>query len=82
MTWLLASVSYIILGIILDKHQQMSFPSNNVLRIADNYAISAVTHHNLSLLTNKQYRTDLLHISGLWEIPATFSYMQQDSSWV
>jgi len=37
MTWLLPSVSCYIMGIIWDKHQQMFFPSNNVLCISDNH---------------------------------------------
>jgi len=82
MTWLLASVTCIIPGSLWDKHQQMSFPSDNVLYIADNHAIAAVEHHNVSLLTYKQQRTDILHIAGLCETPATCSNMQQNSSWV
>ena len=82
MTWLLASVLCIIPGILCDNHQQMSFPWNNVLFIADNHAITPVVHRNLFLLTNKQQWTDKLHISVLWETPATCNYTQQNSSWV
>jgi hypothetical protein len=60
----------------------MSFPSKNGLCIADNHAISVDIHHHLSLQTNNQRRTDILHNSGLWETTATCCYAQQDSSWV
>jgi hypothetical protein len=82
MTWLLASVSCIILWIMWDKHQQMSFPLNNVLLILDNHAISAFVPLNLSLSTNNHHQTNLFHISGLWETPATCSYTRQNSCWV
>jgi len=82
MTWLPASVSCNIPGILWDKHQQMSFRSYNELLISYNHAISAVVHHNLSLLTNSQHRTYLLQIAGRWETPATCDHMQQVSSWV
>jgi len=82
MTSLSTSVWCIITGILWDKPQQTFFPSSNVLFIAHNHAILAVVHHNVFLWTNKQHQTDLLHILGLWETPATCSYTQQDSSWV
>jgi len=80
---LIVSVSFIYYpGILWDNHQQTSFPSNNVLYIAVNHAISAVLHLKLSLLTNTQCWTDILHVLGLWETLATCSYMRQNSSWV
>jgi len=82
MTWLLASVSCFIPGILWDKYQQTSIPSNIVISIADNHAISAGLHRNVSLLSMKQQWTDILHILGLLETPATWSYMLQNSSWV
>jgi len=82
MTWLLASVSCNILGILWDIHQQTSFPSYIDLFISDNHAISAVVHRNWSLLINTKHRTYLLHIAGWWETPATCGHTQQDSSWV
>ena len=82
MTWLLASDSCNIPGILWDKHQQTSFPLYNDRLISDKHAISAVIQHNLSLLTNTQHQTCLLHIAGRWETPATCGHIQQDSSWV
>lgn len=82
MTWILASVWSIILGIIWYKHQQTSFPYNNVLFITDIHAIWAVVQQNLSLSTNKQHWTDLFDIMGRWETPATCSYPHQDPYWV
>jgi len=82
MIWLLASVSCNIPGILWDKHQQTSFPLYNDQLISDNHAISAVIHHNLSLLTITQHGTYLLHIAGQWETLATCGHTQQDSSWV
>ena len=82
MTWLLASVSCNILGILWDIHQQTSFPSYIDLFISDNHVISAVVHRNWSLLIYTKHRTYLLHIAGRWETPATCGHIQQDSSWV
>ena len=42
-------------------------------------SIPAAVQHNFSLLTNKQNWTNILHISGLCETPASCRYMQQDS---
>jgi len=82
MTWLRASVSCNIAAILWDKHPQSSCPSYNELFLSDNHAISAVMHHNWSLLRTTQHRTYLQHIAGRWETPATCGHMQQDSSWV
>jgi len=60
----------------------MFFPSIIALCIVDNHAILAVVHSNSSLLTNNQQWTDILYILGLWETPATCSYMPQNPSWV
>ena len=70
------------MGIIWDKHQQISFPSNDVLFISDNHAIKAVVHLILSLSTSNHDRTELLHIMVRWDTPATSSHTQQDSSGV
>jgi len=80
MTWLLASVSCDIPGILWEKHQQMSFPSYIDPFISRTHAISAVVHDNLFLLTNTQQRTYVLHIVGRWEIPPSCGHTQQDSS--
>ena len=49
-----------------DKYHQTSFLSKNVLFRYIKNGISAVVHHNISLQTNTQHRTDLLQIGGLW----------------
>jgi len=82
MTWLLASVSCNILGILWDKHQQTFLPSYNNSFMSDNYAISAVVPCDVSLLTNTQHWTYLLYIVGRLETPATCSHTQQNSCWV
>jgi len=82
MTWLLASVSCNIPGILWDKHQQMFSPSYNVVFMSDNHAIPAVVYRNLSLVTNTQHQTYLWHIAGQWETSATCGHTHQDSSWV
>jgi len=53
-----------------DTLHQTSFPSKNVLFISITDEISAVVHHDISLQTNKQHQTNLLHIVGLLESPA------------
>jgi len=82
MTRLLASVSRKIPGIIWDKYQQTPFPSNNILLIIDNHAISAVVNRNSSMLSIEKPRTDSLQIPRLWETHPTCSNTRQDSSWV
>jgi len=82
MTWLLASVSCDIPGILWDKHLQRSFPSYNDLLISDNHAISTVIHRNLCQWTNTQHCIYVLHIVGRWETPGTCGHTQHDSSWV
>jgi len=82
MTWFLASVSCSSPVIIWDKHLQSSFPSNTVLLISDNGAISAVVRYNSTLLPTSQHWTDLLHISWWWETTPTRSHTLQDSSWL
>jgi len=47
-----------------------------------NHAILAVIHRNLSLFTNTQHRTCILHIAGWLESSATCGHTQKDSSWV
>ena len=39
-----------------------------------------VDHHDLSVYTNTQHRTDLVQIEGRLATRATGSYAQQDSS--
>jgi len=82
MTWLLASVSCNIPGIIWDKHQQTSLRSNSITFVSDNHVISAVVHWNASWSTNKQRWTNILHIVRRRATLACYSYRQQDSSWV
>jgi len=55
----------------LRKHQQRFFALNNFLFIGNNHAMVAAVQHNISLLTNNQPRTNILHISGQWVTPAT-----------
>jgi len=67
------------LWIICDRQKQTSWLSHNVLYIADNLSILPGINLNLSLLSNNHHRTKLLHILGLWDTPATCSYMLHDS---
>jgi len=82
MTWLLASVSWNIPGILWEKYQRASFPLDNDQFFSENHAILAVVQHHSSLLTHRQQRTYLFHIARRWETPATCGHTQQDSSWV
>jgi len=82
MTRFLASVPSNVLSISWDKHHRMSFPWDNFLCISVNYEISAFIDIYWSLQTNIQLRTDLLHIAGPWETPATCPHTQEDKPWV
>jgi len=65
-----------------DKHQQTSFPTNNVPLLSPNNEISVFVHHDWSLQANTQHRTDLVQIAWLLAIRATDRCAQQDSSCV
>ena len=82
MTWFLASLSCKIPGISSHKNLQTCFPLKNDLLIMNNHEISAVENLLVSQYTIKEHWTDLLQLAGQWEMSATGSQMQRDSSWV
>jgi len=82
MTWWSACVSPKILAMCWGKHHRTFNRLKKFFFLSMTHEISAFVHFNVSQATNKHHQTDSQHIAGLLESSATWSYTQQDISWV